>query len=222
MVVVTDDIDYVEDMFTRLNEAVPLNAAEKRNSFGGPLPRITRQLVQHEFFTDRTKISSTRYRHHDLVAKMLWLAWATPTLKLIPDTKKETLDAFYRSFRAKSEEDLGMASQVTVSALDDMASIFGRKDDLLRSPAVMPVYFLLFQQLRIAGSPAVVTRKQLEAFERERDENRTRLILDEEGVDARLIEYDELAQSSNDAASIGVRLDTLRKHLGLPDFSYPG
>jgi hypothetical protein len=30
----TNDIDLIEDMFSRLNEAVPLNAPEKRNAFG--------------------------------------------------------------------------------------------------------------------------------------------------------------------------------------------
>ena len=36
----TEDIELIEDMFSRLNEAVPLNAPEKRNAFGGPLPKF--------------------------------------------------------------------------------------------------------------------------------------------------------------------------------------
>src|SRR5579863_8184040 len=35
VVVRTSDEDLIEEMFSRLNEAVPLNAAEKRNAFGG-------------------------------------------------------------------------------------------------------------------------------------------------------------------------------------------
>ena len=46
----TSDIDLIEDMFSRLNEAVPLNAAEKRNAFGGPLPVTIRKLVKEKFF----------------------------------------------------------------------------------------------------------------------------------------------------------------------------
>ena len=34
----TNDIELIEDMFSRLNEAVPLNAPEKRGALGGPLP----------------------------------------------------------------------------------------------------------------------------------------------------------------------------------------
>ena len=33
----TDDLELIEDMFSRLNEAVPLNAAEKRRAIGGDM-----------------------------------------------------------------------------------------------------------------------------------------------------------------------------------------
>ena len=62
----TGDIDLIEDMFSRLNEAVPLNAAEKRNAFGGPLPIAIRELVKEQFFTAKVTVSSSRYRHHAL------------------------------------------------------------------------------------------------------------------------------------------------------------
>jgi len=42
ILVETDDEDLIEDMFSRLNEAVPLNAAEKRNSIGGDMVRSIR------------------------------------------------------------------------------------------------------------------------------------------------------------------------------------
>ncbi len=54
----TNDLDLIEDMFSRLDEAVPLNAAEKRNAFGGPLPPLIRDLVKDDFFADRVAISS--------------------------------------------------------------------------------------------------------------------------------------------------------------------
>ena len=46
----TEDIDLIEDMFSRLNEAVPLNGAEKRNSFGGPMAKTIREVASHIFF----------------------------------------------------------------------------------------------------------------------------------------------------------------------------
>jgi hypothetical protein len=57
-VVQTDDLDLIEEMFSRLNEAVPLNAAEKRNAFGGPLPKIVRDLADTMFFRRNLKISN--------------------------------------------------------------------------------------------------------------------------------------------------------------------
>lgn len=226
MIVRTEDIDYIEDMFTRLNEAVPLNAAEKRNSFGGPLPGLTRDLTQHVFLTDRVRISPTRYRHHDLLAKMIWLNHVTTADGEVADTKKATLDTFYRSEIYAKDNLLDREKELISSVLDDMASVFGSKDDLLKSSGVLPVYFLLYQQLRISGKPRSVSRKQLADFEALRLRNRQRFELeaDEEAdidpADLRLIEYDDLVRSSNDASSIKSRIETLRRHLGLGDFEY--
>jgi len=48
MSILTDDTEFIEDMFSRLNEAVPLNAPEKRNALGGPIPRAVRDLAKHK------------------------------------------------------------------------------------------------------------------------------------------------------------------------------
>ena len=56
-----DDLDLIEDMFSRLNEAVPLNAAEKRNAIGGHLVKAITDVSLHEFFTDRVRSGRKRY-----------------------------------------------------------------------------------------------------------------------------------------------------------------
>jgi hypothetical protein len=216
MIVRTSDIDFIEDMFTRLNEAVPLNAAEKRNSFGGPLPQMTRELVKHQFFLKNLKVSATRYRHHDLVAKMLWIAYAIPKLKTIPDTKKVTLDNFYRSGRLMGVNELDVLSKDVRQTLDLMSEQFGETDYLLKSASVVPVYFALYHQSRKLKFHALLSRQDLALFEEKREENRRRFQAEDENVDFKLIEYDELAQSSNDGASISARIETLREFLGLP------
>jgi hypothetical protein len=71
-VVQTDDVDLIEEMFSRLNEAVPLNAAEKRNPFGGHLPKIVRHIAATPFLGGN--LSNKRYQHRDLAAKMVYLA----------------------------------------------------------------------------------------------------------------------------------------------------
>lgn len=215
MVVSTDDIDCVEDMFTRLNEAVPLNAAEKRNSFGGELPKITRRLVEHSLFKTRIPIRPSRYRHHDLAAKILYVDdWLTEHDE-VADTKKASIDDFFRrNSKRDPSEFQGLDKRVTDN-LGILSEIFIANDPLLRSSGMLPVYYLLVacrQNENVAGK---IDRSVLAAFEDVRAKNREMFANEEEGVDFKLIEYDELAQSSNDAAAIAARLNTLREYASL-------
>lgn len=59
-------------MFSRLNEAVALNAAEKRNALGGPAPKAIRRVAMFPFFTKKLNISNKQYQHRDLAAKFLY------------------------------------------------------------------------------------------------------------------------------------------------------
>src|SRR5690606_16397927 len=65
----TDDEDLIEDMFYRLNEAVPLNAAEKRNSIGGDLVKAIRELSEHDLFQNRVRFGNKRYQHREVAAR---------------------------------------------------------------------------------------------------------------------------------------------------------
>ena len=212
VVVSADDLDIVEDMFSRLNEAVPLNAAEKRNSFGGPLPPITRRLVRNEFFTRRLNISDNRYRHHDIAAKFLYLE----SNEDIVDTKKASLDSFFQEARERGKEEgeefRGFEDIVYVN-LEKMNAIFVENDSLLRSSGMVVVYYALVSQLGRDGTDVYFGRANLVQFEELRACNRTKFENDLEGVDRRLIEFDELARSSNDGAAIRERLEILRRNL---------
>src|SRR5207249_1174902 len=97
----TRDVELIEEMFSRLNEAVPLNAAEKRNAFGGPLPPIIRELSKHKFFDDKLPYGNRRYRHLDLATKFLYIEHN----RKFTDTKKTYLDQFVRSYKSRSEPD---------------------------------------------------------------------------------------------------------------------
>lgn len=83
----TDDTEFIEDMFSRLNEAVPLSAPEKRNAFGGPLPKIIKHLARAKFFTEKLPFTNTRYRHLDLSTKFLYFE----LIDDFTDTKKKHL-----------------------------------------------------------------------------------------------------------------------------------
>lgn len=211
MVVMADELDFIEDMFSRLNEAVPLNAAEKRNAFGGPLPPIIRDLAQHPFFGTKTKVPETRYRHHDLAAKMLYLEYEDE----IVDTKKASLDYFVKGNKDKDQEYFHDCVVRMTNNLDALSEIFADSDPLLRSSGMIVVYYVLASKLRAETDALSFGRADLTAFEDRRRDNREKFEQEDDGIDFKLIEFDELAQSSNDGAAIKQRYEVLREYLGV-------
>jgi hypothetical protein len=215
----THDIDLIEDMFSRLNEAVPLNAPEKRNAFGGPLPAAIRAVAKHAFFKEHVPFSDKRYRHRDLAAKFLYLEFVNG----IANTKKPDLDAFVRDFRKWREAHLPKGSPSAVAKLKtetektlaQMAAIFATSDSLLRQVGMITLYYHLFRLIRL-GKVDSVTREMLKVFEKQRDENRRRIEETSETdkkVDAQLLEFDKHSQTPNDAYAIRIRLNILLRFL---------
>lgn len=201
----TVDLEIIEDMFSRLNEAVPLSAAEKRNAKGGPVPAAVKALSSTRFFHQKLPFGNSRYRHYDLAAK--FLLW-TEAQKVV-DTKKRMLDDYVKDWAAKAPRETvlpfyGLAETI----LEDMAEVFTDKDRLLRQVAAVTLYFHLFRLARQGGWTTEIQRNILDTFERERLQNRQFVERGDAG-DAELIEFDRYAQSSNDSYAIRIRLRTL-------------
>lgn len=212
--VLADDLDFIEDMFSRLNEAVPLAAAEKRNAFGGPLPTMFRNITQHDFFTRKIKVSPTRYRHHDLAAKLIYLQFKGEFV----DTKKASLDHFVKSAKKDDFDQFRLERSINdvTPALDALESLFVDQDELIKSTGMIVVYFILVSKLLGEGRPVEFSRAEIVEFEELRKRNRELFASEDEdveGVDFKLIEFDELAQSSNDGSAIQRRYEVLRGHL---------
>lgn len=207
-----DDIELIEEMFSRLNEAVPLSAAEKRNALGGPLPGHIRDLVASKrFFSDCVPFTNSRYRHFDLAAKYLYLVHVDG----LEDTKKVRLDRFVREFKLKSLNVEAEALRRSVDeVLDSMSEVFVLRDSLLRSVGSCVLYFQLFREA-LGGEFAPPTRSQLEQFERVRLENRRRAEATLGEADYDLLEYDRFAQSPNDGIALRFRYSVLKHFLGL-------
>jgi hypothetical protein len=205
-VVQTDDIDLIEEMFSRLNEAVPLNAAEKRNAFGGPLPKLVRDIAGDPFFTKNLKISNKRYQHRDLAAKMIYLTHSGKVL----DTKKVYLDAFFKSNKNKTEANFKKATAGVRKILATMRSSFTAADKLLRSSGMVMLYYLLFER---AGKEhrRAPSRSVLVDFEAARTKNRQKAEKDITEANYDFLEFDRLMQTPNDAYAIKFRLELLQK-----------
>ena len=214
----TEDIDMIEDMFCRLNEAMPLNAPEKRNAFGGPLPAIIRSIASNAFFRRNVPFPDKRYRHRDMAAKFLLLEYASGVV----NTKKVDLDAFVKNVKIWRSQNKKSASPVVVARLKTntektmahMAKIFTLNDPLLRQVGMITLYFHLFRFIK-NHEVGKVTREMLIKFEKARDKNRQLVEGTSETnteVNSSLIAFDQHSQTPNDAYAIRDRLEILLKY----------
>lgn len=209
----TDDLELIEEMFSRLNEAVPLNAAEKRNAFGGDLVKAVNEVSRHQFFTRKVKFSNKRYRYRETAVRLLFLVHNLQEDRIV-DTKKVFLDSFAKDFAADKATEVKRLKVLTTKTLDDFARVFADEDVLLATQVTVPIYFLVFRELKEIGRGEKFTRSRLVEFNRLRVENR--VVAEEDIAKARfeLLEFDRLTQQgSNDASSIRERLRTLQKWL---------
>lgn len=208
----TDDDDVIEDMFLRLNEASALNAAEKRNAFGGSVPPLTRELSQHSFFTEILPYPNRRYRHYDIATKFLLFDERGG----VADTKKIYLDRFVRAAREVSSSKLRTWHDGVVEVLDGLADVFDGRDKLLGAVGMASVYYLVVRQALVDGWSAELDRAKLEAFESARRDNRVLAMQDDANAIYDLLEFDRYAQSPNDAVALRFRRDVVLEYLGHP------
>ncbi|WP_281784118.1 DUF262 domain-containing protein [Sinimarinibacterium flocculans] len=209
--ILTEDTELIEDMFSRLNEAVPLNAAEKRNALGGPVPPRIREITKHKFFTEKLPFNNRRYRHLDVATKFFYITQRGH----LADTKKVHLDEFVKEHRDnKTIDAVDKLATEARKTLDDMASVFVDADWLLRSVGTTVLYYFLFLDGRKQGWIETITRADFEEFDRVRIENRSVAEEDVSKVNFNLLEYDRLTQSPNDAVALRFRYAVLRQHVG--------
>ncbi len=212
ILVETDDIDVIEDMFSRLNEAVTLTAAEKRNAFGGSMAKIIRDISAHQLFKHNLKISNKRYQHREIAARLLFLISSLKYSGKIYDTKKVFLDEFVKEFKGKTKKDSAFIKKEVVKVLNEMSRFFHKKDSLLNNQAVIPIYFLLFKEA-IEKKKTLVRTKFL-GFNQDRLENRKIAEKNISKANYDLLEYDRMSQQgTNDASSIKERLRILQEYL---------
>lgn len=201
----THDLEIIEDMFSRLNEAVPLNAPEKRNAFGGPLPQVIRSVARHNFFTKNIPFPNNRYRYYDLAAKFLLLEWNGALV----DTKKVYLDRFVKEW--SKVPGLNELQKQTREILNAMGKVFTERDVLLRSVGSVVLYYFLFRTALQEHWINKITRSALDAFEQQRVDNRQIAQNDFSAADYDLLEFDRYIQAPNDAYALKIRFSILMK-----------
>jgi predicted transcriptional regulator len=225
----TEDLDVIEEMFWRLNEAATLNGPEHRRGIGGQAIKAIDEVVAHQFF-ECLPFGDRRYRHQDLAAKML--LWSAPA-KLryasgprgdIPDTKKLNLDRFVVVVRdaesSMSKEllaEFAAAKAACTTTLDSLQSRYTESDKTLARLGTVAVVFL--QALRASQGAGVlsdaITKKELLEFDRYREETVRKFA---EGDDVpvgaiAMVDYGTLAQSSNDGSALLRRVSILEAYV---------
>lgn len=210
-----DDLELIEDMFSRLNEAVPLNAAEKRNAIGGDMAAAITAVSNHQFFKKKVRFSNGRYQHREVAARLLFLeSWQRKNM--LVDTKKPFLDQFTKDHKARKKSSVDSMQRAVEEVLKDLMPLFVGKDILLAAQAAIPIYFLLVRDARGGGELGKITRQKLVAFHSNRQANRELAAKDITKAKFDLLEYDRLSQQgTNDASSIRERLRIIKAHLGI-------
>lgn len=207
----TDDEDLIEDMFYRLNEAVPLNAAEKRNAIGGDMVKAIRELSGHDFFSNRVKFGNKRYQHREVSARFLLAEENLSNDKGLLDTKKVYLDALARNYHSGEAAKVDSLYSDCSKILDYMSETFTNSDDLLRSQGNMTVYYLLFRDALATNQLDRITRRKFLDFQDKLKANRIAAAEDYENSSFDLLEYDRLTQQgTNDSSNIKERLHILK------------
>ena len=219
MLVTANDIEIIEDLFSRLNVQVPLTAAEIRNAMGGPLPRLIRRIAGHDFFKESVKITNARYQHLDLAAKFLYLTHTTG----FNSTKKGTLHKFTEDCRDLT--DLAQAlSDVEIRCLIVLDAMYGFFEDkgfsVLNSQGRALLCFHIFRLHTAQNRPLGFEIDNLEGFKFAVDFARRK---SQRNVNAdtpeplsederQLLDYDREKQSPNDGGAMLRQYAIIRRY----------
>jgi hypothetical protein len=211
----TEDEELIEDMFSRLNEAVPLNAAEKRNALGGEAVKVIRKISKMDLFKKKVKFLNKRYQHLEVSSRILLTENSLTQNNKIIDTKKVYLDKFVSSNSDKDKEMVVLFERVK-NIVNQMEEVFSDSDEILRSQGNMVLYYLIFRQALLLHEVDKITRKKLLDFRVELIKNRKDAEENYSESTFEFLEFDRLSQQgTNDASNIRERFRTLASYLKL-------
>ena len=210
IIVQTDDIDLIEDMFSRLNEAVPLNAPEKRNAIGGNAVKAIRELINNDFFNKKIKINNNRYQHHEVCAKLLYLEDCINKEKKIIDTSKSFLDKFVEYYKTNETSNIDIYKNHVNDTLETLNYIFSDNDKLLKRQGDIPIYYLLVKDAKNQNKISNINRQKIVEFQ-DKVENVAKLSF-ENIKEEDYVYYDYFSntqQGTNNSSNIRARIQIL-------------
>lgn len=207
MRVITDEEEKINELFVRLNRSKPLTGAEIRNAMAGPVPELTRFVVDHEFFRSFIRFTVTRGQDKNAATKLLVFEHHRRPV----ETKRKNLDSFTNAAKTIDQDEIELASRRVIDTLDRMTEIFLPRDPLLGSAGVLPVYYWFIRNRPVRDD--AVIREFLTDFERQRKDNRDLAAKSKsrKKPENDLVEFDKLNRSTNDEKSHIGRIEILNK-----------
>jgi hypothetical protein len=201
--VVTDEQSRVNELFVRLNKGASLTGAEVRNAMVGPLPRLIREVSNHEFFKEFTKFQTKRGQHRNAVAKLFLFEINNE----IRDTKRVDLDKLVRDSEEESPSAYAEPHARIEKSLNRMCDVFKPQDELLAAQGNLPVFYWFIKG--VSNSKLKHVRSFLVEFTNSIRENGR---LEDSNKNPILSAYSFAARSTNDAKSIERRIDILNDY----------
>lgn len=210
----TDEEDDIEELFSRLNNGEPLNAAEKRNAMGGNMIKLVREVAKLPALKQSLGFKDKRMSHHEVAAKLLRMEVSDRDGHgVFCDLKKKFLDQMVDKNRDATEAELqGLKSRVEKN-LKLLNKVFAKSDPLLGKQSYPQLYYgwlkVALSRYSADGIHAKL-HQFLEAFHKKRVEN---LQKPEDERDPYLIEYGRLTQQgTNDLQSMTERATILTRY----------
>ena len=139
MSVITDNVEYIHELFIRLNRSKPLSGAEVRNATAGKLTKLVRSLREIDFFVSNIRFSTQKGQDLNCAMKLMMFELSGGPV----ETKKAFMDQFAKDFA--NDRRVVAAHERVAETLELMAQSFKFRDGLLRSEGQVPVYFWLFR-----------------------------------------------------------------------------
>ncbi|AWY43628.1 DUF262 domain-containing protein [Pseudomonas putida] len=205
----------IEELFSRLNNGEPLNAAEKRNAKNGEMCKLIRDIAREDdFFIKKIKTTNKRYQHYEIAAKFLLLErTAQNGGGQFADLKKRFLDDLVERNKSMTSADSTGLKRRVIDQLKTVSRVFTEKDPLLSKQAYPPLYYIFIKRITSDYADAKLytkLRKFIANFHAERAKN---LELSEEDRDSVLIEFGRLMQQgTNDLNSLRERTAILIRY----------
>lgn len=208
------DEEDIEELFSRLNNGEPLNAAEKRNAMGGNMIKLVREIAREDDLTDILRFNEKRMSYHEVAAKLLRLE--LNDLKgqgLFADLKKRFLDSLVKDGRGipQSEAD-GLKARVMTN-IRAMKKVFGRGHALMNKQSYPQLYFGWLKSLKKDYAFDGFDKKVIDFLEKFHERRLNNLKLPEEDRDPTLVEFGRLMQQgTNDLQSMQERSRILTRY----------